>query len=247
MYVADSYNHRLKEVDPATATIRTLAGSGAAGYRDGTGVGAQLSEPGGLALGPGGSILVADTNNSIVRQYDPSTQQLSTLTLQNVPPPRRSPDGPRADASSGAMADPPQGAALVRAPAAVAANKGELQLIIELPAGYHLTPGANSRFEAAVLGGTGGVQLQPSSGSLTEDNSGTVVTAAVRFTRAPDTNGLVRVLTKVFFCKDQSVCLFEEVCFDLQLVMSGSDAEPAIVSLTHALSAQAPVVSIPDI
>ncbi len=54
VYVADSYNHRLKELDPATNTIRTLAGSGGAGYRDGAGTAAQLSEPGGLALGPDG-------------------------------------------------------------------------------------------------------------------------------------------------------------------------------------------------
>ena len=54
VYVADSYNHRLKELDPSSNTIRTLAGSGAAGYRDGDGHVAQLSEPGGLALGPEG-------------------------------------------------------------------------------------------------------------------------------------------------------------------------------------------------
>jgi hypothetical protein len=52
--VADSYNHRLKELDPASNTIRTLAGRGDAGYRDGDGQAAQLSEPGGLALGPNG-------------------------------------------------------------------------------------------------------------------------------------------------------------------------------------------------
>lgn len=53
--MADSYNHRLKELDPATATITTLAGSGAAGYADGTGTAGQLSEPGGLTLGLDGA------------------------------------------------------------------------------------------------------------------------------------------------------------------------------------------------
>lgn len=54
VFVADSYNHRLKALQPDSNSIRTLAGSGAAGYSDGQAAAAQLSEPGGLALGPNG-------------------------------------------------------------------------------------------------------------------------------------------------------------------------------------------------
>ena len=55
VYVADSYNHRLKALDPSSASLRTLAGAGAPGSKDGAGAAAQLSEPGGLALGPDGA------------------------------------------------------------------------------------------------------------------------------------------------------------------------------------------------
>ncbi|KAI3423812.1 hypothetical protein D9Q98_009648 [Chlorella vulgaris] len=247
--VADSYNHRLKELDPATNTIRTLAGSGTAGYRDGSGTTAQLSEPAGLAAGPGGTIIVCDTNNSRIRVWDPATQRLSTLELQGVPPPRRSPDGPPAGAA-GAAVEPPPGAALVRASSAVAAASGELRLSIALPAGYHLTPGANSRFEAAVLGSTGGVQLQPGAGSLTEDSDGRAASAVVLFSRqagSSDGSGLLRVLCKLYFCQLGDVCLFQEVCFDVPLAAAASDAASAVVPLSFALSARAPAVTLPGL
>ena len=148
-------------------------------------------------------MIVADTNNGLIRVFDPRTQRLSTLALSSVPPPRRSPDGP--PAGGAAAAEPPPGAALVRAAGAVAASSGELQLSIRLPKGYHLTPGANSRFEATVVGGSSGsVQLQPAAGSLAEDGSGTTATAALKFTRAGGSSGssgseggLIRVLAKV--------------------------------------------------
>ena len=59
--------HHTQVLDPSTNTIRTLSGSGKPGYKDGTGTEVQFSEPGGLALGPGDSVFVADTNNSLIR------------------------------------------------------------------------------------------------------------------------------------------------------------------------------------
>ena len=39
-----------------------------------------------------GTVLIADTNNSLIRQFDPATSRLTTLALKGVPPPRVSPD-----------------------------------------------------------------------------------------------------------------------------------------------------------
>ena len=58
----------IKQVlDARSDTVRTVAGSGAPGLADGVGTAAQLSEPGGLCLGPDRTVLVADTNNSLIR------------------------------------------------------------------------------------------------------------------------------------------------------------------------------------
>jgi sugar lactone lactonase YvrE len=58
--VADTYNHKIKELDPDAGTIRTILGTGNAG----TGSGAELAlfEPGGLHAAAG-ALYVADTNN----------------------------------------------------------------------------------------------------------------------------------------------------------------------------------------
>ncbi|BAH92123.1 Os03g0311300, partial [Oryza sativa Japonica Group] len=48
IYVADSYNHKIKRLDPVTRKVTTIAGTGRAGYKDGPALSAQLSEPAGL-------------------------------------------------------------------------------------------------------------------------------------------------------------------------------------------------------
>lgn len=41
IYVADSYNHKIKRLDPVTRKVTTIAGTGCAGYKDGL----QPSQP----------------------------------------------------------------------------------------------------------------------------------------------------------------------------------------------------------
>lgn len=57
----------MQVLDPAKDTIRTVAGAGVAGFADGVGLKAKLSEPAGLCEGPGDTVYVADTNNSSIR------------------------------------------------------------------------------------------------------------------------------------------------------------------------------------
>ena len=84
--VADTYNHRLKLLDPETGEIWRWIGSGKPGLRDGNGLDVQFSEPSGFALDPQGKrLFVADTNNHSIRIVDLASLDVATLQLTGVP------------------------------------------------------------------------------------------------------------------------------------------------------------------
>lgn len=80
LYIADSYNHKIKTLDPATGEVRTLLGSGQPGWVDGLFADAHLAEPQGLVIA-GSRLYIADTNNHQIRLADLVTRTVSTVTL----------------------------------------------------------------------------------------------------------------------------------------------------------------------
>jgi sugar lactone lactonase YvrE len=83
LYIADTYNSKIKIVDPVKRTSKSLAGTGKGGYRDGSFDDSQFNEPGGLAF-LGDSIIVADVNNHVIRVANLNTRKVSTLDLSNL-------------------------------------------------------------------------------------------------------------------------------------------------------------------
>ena len=68
--VADPGNYRVRRVT-LDGEVTTLAGSGRFGARDGQGEDADLVVPGGLAVGPDGTLYVADSGNALLRAIRP--------------------------------------------------------------------------------------------------------------------------------------------------------------------------------
>ncbi len=79
LYVADTFNHKIKQVFPLTENVNTLVG----GHGDAIGSfgDLQLDEPGGLTHGPGRSLLVADTNNHRIVHLDLESRQGREIVL----------------------------------------------------------------------------------------------------------------------------------------------------------------------
>ena len=86
VFVADTYNHKIRMVDPDSGRVTTFAGTGVAGHADGAGDRAQFYEPGGLSIA-NGKLYVADTNNHAIRTVDLSSRQVATLTIEGLTPP----------------------------------------------------------------------------------------------------------------------------------------------------------------
>lgn len=83
LYVADTYNHKLRTVDPRTGEVLVVAGGTVAGFDDGPGSDSLLSEPSGLSTA-NGILYIADTNNHVVRLMDLRTNAVSTFELSNL-------------------------------------------------------------------------------------------------------------------------------------------------------------------
>jgi DNA-binding beta-propeller fold protein YncE len=78
LFVADSYNNKVKRLDPERRAVATWLGSGIAGRADGTGPAAAFREPGGVCAGVNG-LYVADTNNHRIVIADWTTGTVRTL------------------------------------------------------------------------------------------------------------------------------------------------------------------------
>ncbi|MEC9287408.1 MAG: alkyl hydroperoxide reductase, partial [Chloroflexota bacterium] len=83
IYVADTYNHKIKRVLPVTRSCFTMLGTGEAGHRDGPGDQALFSEPSGLSIAAG-KMYIADTNNHAIRVADLESGEVSTLELSGI-------------------------------------------------------------------------------------------------------------------------------------------------------------------
>jgi hypothetical protein len=133
VYVADTYNHRIRVYDPVSKEVGTAAGS-ERGWTDGVAGAVQFDEPGGLSAA-GGLLYIADTNNHLVRVYNPADGSVSTLTLTNL--------------SAIAAATPGRVTKVDLPPQRVAPGATNLRVTISTPAEFHLNGSGPSRLDLA--------------------------------------------------------------------------------------------------
>lgn len=82
LYVADTYNNKIKLINPETRESTTFAGNGEPGFVDGTLEAARFYEPGGIDYADG-KLYIADTNNHAIRIIDLETSMVSTVTFSD--------------------------------------------------------------------------------------------------------------------------------------------------------------------
>ena len=140
LLVADTYNHRIKLLDPAARSVKVFAGSGKPGQIDGERP--SFYEPGGLAVA-NDKLYVADTNNHAIRVVDLKTKETRTLQIKGLQPPAMSVAAP----SEGVA---PNAQEIKLPPQKIRAGEASVVIDVELPAGYHLNPAAPQRYAVEI-------------------------------------------------------------------------------------------------
>ena len=87
IYVADTYNNKVKEVDPKDKTSLTIIGDGKPGKTDDP---PRLDEPNGVSVA-GDVLYIADTNNHLIRTFNLKTRKFTTLKIEGLKPPTVTP------------------------------------------------------------------------------------------------------------------------------------------------------------
>ena len=84
VYVADTYNHKIRQLDPKSRRVGSVFGDGKPGNEGGEQP--RFYEPGGISS-TGDTLFIADTNNHAIRVADLERKTVSTLTIAELCPP----------------------------------------------------------------------------------------------------------------------------------------------------------------
>jgi thiol-disulfide isomerase/thioredoxin len=83
LWVADTYNHKIKMVSPTSGNCQTVLGDGVAGLLDGKGKNSRFFEPSGLSA-IDSYIYISDTNNHAIRRLDLNSFEVTTLKFPGL-------------------------------------------------------------------------------------------------------------------------------------------------------------------
>jgi thiol-disulfide isomerase/thioredoxin len=224
LYVADTYNNKIKSVSAADRTAETFLGTGENGMRDGDR--ATFNEPGGVSVAFD-KLYVADTNNHLIRVADLKTRRVETLQIKGLEKLTQH----RSTRFAGEVIELPA--------QSIEPGDGTLTLQLELPAGYKL----NTQAPSAVTIATEQTQavLLASSPAI---NPGINMDQIIRNPKFPvrvpikanEGDAIVRADFIVYYCEaaKESLCYFKEARVSLPVkVIKGTGSHE--LSATYKL------------
>ncbi len=214
LLVADTYNSKIKVIDPRTGLSSSLYG-GEQGWEDGDQP--QFHEPGGLSV-KGDVLWIADTNNHVIRRVDLTTGIATTLVLSGL------------DAFTAQGSDTYNGP-VVTVPAVVAgAGPAEIILDVALPQGYKVNEDASS---SLFLSEEGGVATFPDGEST--DLTGTHFPVSVPINLTVGTGTVIADLALVWCREDaEGLCFFERLRYQVPVEVTPGGG-PGVITLPLVL------------
>lgn len=223
LYVADTYNSKIKQLDRETTEIVTLFGlGGLGGFRDGDAEVAEFDEPGGLDYA-NGKLYVADTNNHAIRVIDLAAGEVSTIVFPN---PEALQIEDRATVVAGNAA---AGLQITLPEQTLAPGAGEIEVRISLPDGYKLN------------------DLAPFTSEWITSNEGIVIAEADLIQQIVEPDLPLRVpvtlhegedllhgdLT-IYYCEavNESLCFIEQVSIDAPVIVGVGEGTTILIEHT---------------
>jgi len=214
VYVADTYNSKIKRFDPATGQIVTISG-GEQGWEDGAAP--RFSEPGGLDLADG-RLYVADTNNHAIRVVDPATGAAETLVLYGIERFESQGDGYR-------------GLEVALEPVLMAPGEATLVVDVAIPDGYKVNGEAPFSMDWIV---TDGIAVPGPGSSRSVLAPDFPLTANAGFNAG---SGSLTADLTIYYCTDEadSLCLIEQVRVTVPIEVGEGGAD--VITFSHTIVA----------
>jgi thiol-disulfide isomerase/thioredoxin len=214
--IADTYNHKIKQLDPEKRLVKTFSGNGKSGQTEGEK--AQFYEPGGLSPAHG-KLYVADTNNHAVRVIDLQTRRTSTLKIEGL-------TSPKEDRTAGGS---PNLREMKTAAQEIPPNDSvSLVFKLDFPPGYHLNKDAPNRFEILAEGQN--VRIERSKGKLDK------LPFSIPFQSLQTGESRLTAKFTVYYCRDDNTgeCLIRTLQWKIPLRTSARGAAN-VINLTAVL------------
>jgi thiol-disulfide isomerase/thioredoxin/DNA-binding beta-propeller fold protein YncE len=226
LLIADTYNHKIKLLDPTARTVTSFAGTGKPGQTDGAM--ASFYEPGGLTLA-GDKLYVADTNNHAIRVLDLKTKETKTLTIKGLQPPQLT---QTATAETSVNQEE-----IKLAVQKIRSGDGSILLNLQLPAGYHLNPSAPHRYRISVGDGSQLISIESNSASRTLKN----VQLPVQIPFHATSQGAAQVNASFTFvyCREDNtgVCRIKTLQWRVPIEITSDAGAPHEINLTAKVAA----------
>ena len=216
IYTADTYNHKIKVLNPLDRTCRTFSGNGKAGHIDGKDP--QFYEPGGLSIA-NNKLYVADTNNHAIRVVDMKTREVSTLQIKGL----------KTEVSKNVpQAEMPPFAKLLDLPLKILKTDADIQLLVNmnLPKGYHLNP--NVPLVYTVEAGTG---IQIEQGHRQSGLEKPELPIKIPFKTGSEVLSTdVKVSMSFYYCREdnQGACFIDAVVWRLPIKIDKDTGDTAV-------------------
>ncbi len=216
LYVADTYNSKIKIIDPEIKASTTFLGGNESGWRDGSE--ALFDEPGGLSIGQD-TLFIADTNNHVVRVADLNSGDVTTLVLVD---------------NKGLLTRQPEGVvysgkSITLEPQTVATGQGTVQLEISIPDGYKVNEFAPFSMEWNSDGNALSFETAEADQSIVEPVFPLSFAAEFQEGEGELTGDLV-----IYYCDEdaESLCFIERVRISAPLTVSNDGQDTLVVSHT---------------